>query len=90
MIESAVYNIVLDNVTGDEKLGLKVEYDQFAYKGGQLEIGQRCVAPLYNLENTQVYMYTGFIIETPKLKDSKHGNDMRNKRGLLFLLLIFR
>ena len=90
MIESAVYNIVLDNVTGDEKLGVKVEYDQFAYKGGQLEIGQRCVAPLYNLENTQVYMYTGFIIETPKLKDSKHGNDMRNKRGLLFLLLIFR
>ena len=90
MIESAVYNIVLDNVTGDEKLGVKVEYDEFAYKGGQLEIGQRCVAPLYNLENTQVYMYTGFIIETPKLKDSKHGNDMRNTKGFIFLLPIFR
>ena len=48
MLESAIYNIVLDNVTGDEKLGVKVEYDEFAYKGGTLEIGQRCVAPLYN------------------------------------------
>ena len=60
MLDNAVYSIVLDvNVGVEEKLGVKVGYEDFAYKNTvKLEIGARCIAPLYNLEvNTQT-MYT--------------------------------
>ena len=79
MLDNAVYSVVLDvNVGVEEKLGVKVGFEDFAYKSTEsLEIGARCIAPLYNLEVHTQTMYTGFVIETPKPKDTKHGNDMR-------------
>ena len=78
VLENTLYNIVLDAQTTGEKVGVKVSYEEFAYKSKKnIEIGMRCIAPLYDLKQTSYHLYTGFVIETPKQKSAKHGNDMR-------------